>query len=358
MPRPSLLTFAKIAQHTYCTHELESLPEGWVILKECKLEVGALNHRDSSTAQQVATIFSYMIGSAKEEDIVDSEKEMKTRLIAYYHAKDNQIIIAFRGTDFSDAGDVAQDVDIALAALPSRVHDAVDFVNEIVDNIVHRQFWLDHGIHDRDHEQSPTFYFCGHSLGAALAEHCTHHTGIECVTFDSPGTLSHGSSDEMAHKDKITSILSFPNVINTANQHPGNIYFLPSELEDVNRTRVKVNAGKVFGLFAGKLLSDYIGFSEQTNSTLLHVGNHVAKASTTAIHASLSHSIDGFVDCLSKGVAPILTDTWFSIVDVHSHNPKSLVAHLYSEKADNNNDNNSNDDDCAYLEPQSNFTMK
>jgi hypothetical protein len=76
------------------------------------------------------------------------------------------------------------------------------------------------------------FKVIGHSLGAVMAELCSTRLGIECITFESPGSLNliKGLPNyDKAHCKLIKNYLSAPNIINTLNPHPGILYrmYLP-----------------------------------------------------------------------------------------------------------------------------------
>src|SRR5581483_9054076 len=74
----------------------------------------------------------------------------------------------------------------------------------------------------------PNFDFkvVGHSLGGVIAELCAVKVGLECITFESPGSLEilDNLSEYKDKPRKVFSYLSAPNIINTLNHHPGTIY--------------------------------------------------------------------------------------------------------------------------------------
>lgn len=72
-----------------------------------------------------------------------------------------------------------------------------------------------------------TFKIIGHSLGAVIAELCAVKIGVECITFESPGTKETlGQLAQYRNKpcNNIVNFLSAPNIINTLNHHSGTIY--------------------------------------------------------------------------------------------------------------------------------------
>ncbi len=72
------------------------------------------------------------------------------------------------------------------------------------------------------------FKIIGHSLGGTMAELCAARLGVECITFESPGSLNimqqFSNLYPKKNYDLIRSYLSAPNPINTLNTHPGHIY--------------------------------------------------------------------------------------------------------------------------------------
>lgn len=78
-----------------------------------------------------------------------------------------------------------------------------------------------------------SFKIIGYSLGGVMAELCATKLGIECITFESPGSVhlmqQHPSSYPEKNYNLISAYLSAPNAINSLDAHPGNIFrmYLP-----------------------------------------------------------------------------------------------------------------------------------
>jgi hypothetical protein len=79
-----------------------------------------------------------------------------------------------------------------------------------------------------------TLKIVGHSLGAVMAELCAVEIGVQCISFESPGSLEIIKKFDryrisLDNGLRITNYLSAPNIINTLNEYPGVSYrmFLP-----------------------------------------------------------------------------------------------------------------------------------
>jgi len=71
-----------------------------------------------------------------------------------------------------------------------------------------------------------TFRIVGHSLGGVIAELCAVEVGVECISFESPGSLER-LEKLFQYKNKphnVVNFLSAPNIINILYHHPGTIY--------------------------------------------------------------------------------------------------------------------------------------
>jgi hypothetical protein len=74
-----------------------------------------------------------------------------------------------------------------------------------------------------------TLKIVGHSLGAVMAELCAVEIGVQCISFESPGSLEIINKVDryrirLDNGLRITNYLSAPNIINTLNGHPGVSY--------------------------------------------------------------------------------------------------------------------------------------
>ncbi len=137
--------------------------------------------------------------------------------------KGNNIIIAFRGTnDISDprngesmfrriyetAKDIEDNIGFKTGNPMSQYKEALAFAKHIQEK------------YGSDSE----IYITGHSLGAGLSQLVGIKTNLKVVSIDAPGVFKVAkrifSREQIeAHKDKITSYVSAPNIINTIGEH-------------------------------------------------------------------------------------------------------------------------------------------
>lgn len=91
--------------------------------------------------------------------------------VVYRHGGNNRVVIAYRGTDPTKAGDLVADAHIAAGtqAISGRFQRAMETYDKV------RRFHKDHDIH-----------LTGHSLGGALANWVSEQTGEHATTFN-PG---------------------------------------------------------------------------------------------------------------------------------------------------------------------------
>jgi len=113
------------------------------------------------------------------------------------------------------------------------------------------------------------FKVIGHSLGGVMAELCAARLGIECVTFESPGSLNliqsiqqyaqHGAN----HRHLIKSYLSAPNIINTLNPHAGTVYRMHLPHADNDLTNLVAHGASSL-LNSAARISTYISFGSMS----------------------------------------------------------------------------------------------
>ena len=87
---------------------------------------------------------------------------------AFY--KNGQVVIAIRGTEITDTGDIKNDIQMASKNLPSQYVDAKEFYNKIKSDFPNQKIGC-----------------TGHSLGGSLAQLLGNETGSETVTFNAYG---------------------------------------------------------------------------------------------------------------------------------------------------------------------------
>ena len=177
---------------------------------------------------------------------------------AYWHPEHQQVVIAHRGTKFTNLGAMWTDVvGVVFKHHAPQIESASTFAHKVVEVL-----------QEVNQEKGTNFllFFTGHSLGGWLAQITTFTTEYlkregnsflknnidqdsfhpHTVVFDSPGCkdmLSQmtdkldvrldGRSIDIEHLD-ITSYLSAPNRINTCNAHVGTVYRIFPDLSDMS----------------------------------------------------------------------------------------------------------------------------
>jgi len=176
---------------------------------------------------------------------------------AYWHPEHQQVVIAHRGTKFTNLGAIFADlVGVIFKHHVPQMVSASTFVHKVIEVL-----------REVNQEKGPIFqvFFTGHSLGGWLAQITTFTTKYlkmkgndflkseyvsqnfhpHTVVFDSPGCKDmllqmtdkfdvrlDGRSIDLEHLD-ITSDLSAPNRINTCNFHAGTVYRIFPDLSDM-----------------------------------------------------------------------------------------------------------------------------
>ena len=88
----------------------------------------------------------------------------------FYKQSTKEYVVAFRGTEPTDTGDLTADLDIARKTLPRQYHEAIAFASDSISKLKVRDFAI-----------------TGHSLGGALATIVGAGTGKTTVAFNGPG---------------------------------------------------------------------------------------------------------------------------------------------------------------------------
>jgi len=180
-------------QHDY------NLPEGWLIIS-CK------SFEEPKTPNSLKALW----GNFYIEFINNDKKE---------------IVLSIRGTDnilnaITDIGLAISSICHNLSFLIPGQQELEMFVERILSS-------------DAIKQDLYSFKIIGHSLGGVMAELVAVKYGVECITFESPGSLhimKQYPQEYPANNFRyITNYLGAPNIINTLNQHPGTVYrmFLP-----------------------------------------------------------------------------------------------------------------------------------
>lgn len=196
--------YAILSRETYNIKNEEikdyNLPEGWLIVncKSCG-ELETLNNSSKS-----------IWGNCYVEFINDDKKE---------------IVLSIRGTD--NIINAIADIGLALSSVCQELSFTIpgqqeleSFVQQILSS-------------DAIRENNYSFKIIGHSLGGVMAELAAVKYGVDCITFESPGSLhimrQFPEEYPASNFRYVTNYLGAPNIINTLNKHPGTIYrmFLP-----------------------------------------------------------------------------------------------------------------------------------
>ena len=146
---------------------------------------------------------------------------------AYQNESMKHIVIAHRGTNPSDLGDLLTDAEGIVANRRTGHQEyAWEFTQEVIKNFENEGY---------------AFSCTGHSLGAWLAQVCVLYGKgtFNAVTFDDPGCkeMLEKRKEECVRYERvriedldIVNYLSRPNPINTFNHHEGTSYRVSSEL--------------------------------------------------------------------------------------------------------------------------------
>ncbi len=150
--------------------------------------------------------------------VAASKVDPHTGFSAIALRKDNQIIIAFRGTEKNDNKDLENDKIMALEKnIPYQTYEGIKFVKEIMNN---KDF------------NGCSYIFTGHSLGGSLAQFIAGILGAPAITFN-----AYGVKDIL---DKFNIKYNSENIINYCNRkdiitcingdnHIGRIYEMKSK---------------------------------------------------------------------------------------------------------------------------------
>jgi hypothetical protein len=135
-----------------------------------------------------------------------------------------KIVLSVRGTN--DLENVYTDLLLAIAKIYDNnfIPPGQDGLDLLVNNLL---------LSDLIKKNYYSFTIIGHSLGGVLAELTAIKFAVDCVTFESPGSidLMQKYPDQYPSKNYslVSTYLSSPNIINCLYGHPGNIFrmYLP-----------------------------------------------------------------------------------------------------------------------------------
>lgn len=175
-------------------------------------------HHNMDNILEYAKLSKQTYAEKKEDEYLGSDE---LKFYAEVFERKGEVVIAFRGTKFSDGNDLQNDLQIFLRRMPSRVNLAIKYVEDVQEHYNKKRGTLFCC-------SPPRIKIVGHSLGGAIAQWLSMERGLEAYTFDSPGCLT--SIDELKstskRKGRCYNFLSTPNLINTYNRHYDQIFFV------------------------------------------------------------------------------------------------------------------------------------
>ncbi|HJD59788.1 MAG TPA: tetratricopeptide repeat protein, partial [Rickettsia endosymbiont of Omalisus fontisbellaquei] len=175
--------------------------------------------------------------------IFDKPEAGKYYGTAYINEKTKQLVLAHRGTDFTQLASDLLKIDCSLQT---------DLIGVLKGNIVPQiaeAYKATKHVVEHAKNEGYNLSFTGHSLGAWLAElsvyfcyHDFNYCKVKTVTFDSPGSAmqieSFASFSIINAKTEfdikilnITTYLSAPNLVNSCNKHIGKVYRLSPKID-------------------------------------------------------------------------------------------------------------------------------
>lgn len=145
------------------------------------------------------------------------------------------LVIAHRGTCFNEWGNILADVSIAAQKQPIILKSALEYQSCLLEEFM-------------KHKNIESLTHTGFSLGGFIAGALTVNSKASAVTFDSPG-IAYLSFDEKQKnsikKGQIINYVTIPNIVNTCNEHLGEIRQLkmnpPLEYNHVARCKISLN---------------------------------------------------------------------------------------------------------------------
>lgn len=153
---------------------------------------------------------------------------------AVYTNNNNEMVIAFRGTDTSDLNNFVKNIvtnfDIARGYQPNTLKNAHEFVQKVRD----KRTLFDRFLSLLKTQKENTLYLVGHSLGGTIAALVAYNLFIaknkkyHVVTFENTGIAQHIDNQHLhihaTHfNNHFTTYLADPNVINTNGRHIGKV---------------------------------------------------------------------------------------------------------------------------------------
>lgn len=141
------------------------------ILWKKKFKKSAIQEHDDQIVEVVKEV--YLAPEQRANQVWDWILDKETSFLvhaAYKHARENIVLICYRGTDFKDVRDIFSDVQIVLWVnwIDGRVQQSLDFFDEIQIKYPDAKKWV-----------------CGHSLWWTISYIVTRHRNPErCIVFN------------------------------------------------------------------------------------------------------------------------------------------------------------------------------
>lgn len=268
--------------------------------------------------------------------------QKKVHMIAFCNPIDNQIVIVFRGTNFTlDVDDIFNDIQLAMQVCPNRVESAFNFVRKVEKLTSTWSFWKNHGLFNHCHWYRPTITLTGHSLGASVAEAVAHNFPYRTVTFESPGVPQRNR--QLIRRNNIKSINSYPNIFNTVNPHAGQVFHIPTgtrsqRIEHVQRmfTDTLISAAQQGGKWTMDLIAGYFGLNSGLPINAIvdkvnhHIGEYLAFSRQHLEHVAKTHSLIAIQEYFQNHANNQLLEMqdWPTLEDILKKDPATEIERL------------------------------
>jgi len=321
-------TFAKICDQSYKLEggEANVIGNDWVKLKG----LGDYKLRDIIKSKK------QKLSKNKQSESEENDKdEGHLHMVAYFNKRQNQLVIAFRGTKPKDIGDLYNDVQLFLGMdIIDRIAPAIEYAKQKAEEVSKWSYWYKQRLFHHCHISRPSVYITGHSLGGAVAEFITKELGYPAVTFDSPGCIPH--KDDFYHKNfnKILSVVSHPNAVNSLNRCLGKVLHVPVETNFTGEKNKITTAVKILD-FAVNKIAQYTGLEHVYKDGKKILGSKFIKgALDKAGHARYTmktHKLEVFLDYFAESDLVYHCQHWPKLADVLKGKPGEMKVLLLEQ---------------------------